>query len=198
MPPDLTFLRRLDALAEGHFQLASGRHSGHYVLKNRLTERPVEVDRLLRERRVALDALGPVDTVFTPAIGALPLAQQVGLVLGTRVVFAERDADNRLVLKRGFALEPGERLLLVEDVMTTGGTLKELAELARVAGADIRGVFVLVNRSASATWEGYPLQALATVAFPTWSPEDCPLCRAGLPLERPGTKRIVAAEAPSS
>lgn len=186
--PALAPLRDVGALLEGHFVLASGKHSGHYVQVARLAEQPAKLGALLEQHRDALAALQP-DSVFAPAIGALPIGQQLALTLGCRSKFAERK-DNVMTLRRGFAFRPGERLLLVEDVVTTGGTLGEIAALAESQGAEVAGVFAVINRSGEPTWRGKPLHALFSLQFPVHEPSACPLCAEGLPTERPGSKAV--------
>lgn len=188
----LTLLKEVGALKEGHFKLASGRHSGHYVQTALLSQWPARLMPLLREARPAIEALGPVDTVFFPAIGALPVGQLVGLALEKRSVFAERNAENAMELRRGFELQEAERLLLVEDVITTGGTLREIRKIAEAKNARIAGVFCIINRSGSDTWDGLPLVSLLDVRFPTYAPGEVPPELAALPVYRPGTKQRLA------
>lgn len=186
----LTLLKEVGALKEGHFKLASGRHSGHYVQVAQLSQYPARLMPLLREARPALEALGPVDTVFFPAIGALPVGQLVGCALEKRAVFAERNARNEMELRRGFEIREGENLLLVEDVITTGGTLFEIKKMAEAKNARIRGVFCIINRSGSDTWDGLPLVSLLNIQFPTYAPDDVPEALAAIPVCRPGTKSV--------
>ncbi len=186
----LSLLKDVGALREGHFQLASGRHSGHYVQVAQLSQYPARLHPLLESARPAIEALGEVDTVFYPAIGALPVGQQLGLALKKRAVFAERNADNAMELRRGFTLQSGEKLLLAEDVITTGGTLKEIRVLAEEAGAEILGVFCVINRSGSDVWEGLPLVSLIDLQFPTFAPDEVPPELAAIPVYRPGSKKV--------
>lgn len=186
----LSLLKDVGALREGHFRLASGRHSGHYVQVAQLSQYPARLQPLLDSVRPRVGELGAVDTVFYPAIGALPVGQQLALALECRAVFTERNAENRMELRRGFELRPGEKLLLAEDVVTTGGTLKEIRPIAEKAGAEILGVFCVINRSGSDTWEGLPLISLVDLQFPTYAPDEVPPELAALPVHRPGTKNV--------
>lgn len=186
----LSILKDVGALREGHFRLASGRHSGHYVQVAQLSQYPARLHPLLESARPRIEALGAVDTVFYPAIGALPVGQQLALALQSRAVFTERHTDNRMELRRGFELHRGEKLLLAEDVVTTGGTLKEIRPIAEEAGAEILGVFCVINRSGSQTWDGLPLVSLIDLQFPTYAPDELPPELAALPVHRPGTKHV--------
>ncbi len=186
----VAFLKSYGALEEGHFILASGRHSGHYVKKGLLVQHPWEVARMLEQRRDTLEALGGIDVVLSPAVGGIAVGQQVGLLLHCRAVYAERGVDNAMHLKRGFEVRPGERVLLVEDVVTTGGTLGELRRFVERQGAVLAAVFALVNRSGSDSWDGVPLISCLQAVFPTFDPSDLPLELAALPAVRPGTKKV--------
>ena len=186
----IEFLKSFGALEEGHFLLASGRHSGHYVKKGKLIQHPWELQRIIEQRTEALQALGPIQAVLSPAVGGIPVGQQVGLALHCRALYAERNKENQLELKRGFELAPGERVLLVEDVITTGGTLVELEKFVTANQAVVAGVFVVVNRSGKTEILGHPLVSCMEVVFPTYAPDEVPPELAALPLVRPGTKRV--------
>lgn len=190
-PTEITaLLKEVGALKEGHFRLASGRHSGHYVQVAQLSQYPARLQPILEGVRRRILELGEIDTVFYPAIGALPVGQQLGLALEKRAVFAERNADNHMELRRGFELHPGEKLLLAEDVVTTGGTLKEIRRIAEYFGAEVVAVFCVINRSGSDTWEGLPLVSVLDLQFPTYSPDEVPPELAALPVYRPGSKKV--------
>jgi len=184
------FLAAYGAMKRGHFVLASGRHSAHYVNKSKLVERPRELDLMIRQRSEELAALGRIDLVLSPAMGGVPVGQQVGLVLGARAIYSERDADDAMVLKRGFGVGEGERVLLVEDVITTGGTLKELRRFVEGEGAEIAGVFAIVNRSGRREWSGFPLVSCIELEFPTYAVDEVPGWLAEIEAERPGTKKV--------
>ncbi len=187
----LALLKDVGALKEGHFLLASGRHSAHYVQVAQLSQYPARLQPWLENAVSALkEELGSIDAAFYPAIGALPVGQQMGLALNTRAVFAERNAENEMILRRGFELHAGERLLLVEDVVTTGGTLKEIKVIAEEAGAELAGVFCVINRSGKDSWEGLPLRSLIDLQFPTYAEDELPSELAAIPISRPGTKKI--------
>lgn len=193
MPPPTeitSLLKEVGALREGHFKLASGRHSGHYVQVAQLSQYPARLMPFLEAARPRIEALGPIDTVFFPAIGALPVGQLVGLALQKRAIFTERNAENAMELRRGFEIHQGESLLLVEDVITTGGTLREIRGMAEAKQARIAGVFCIINRSGSPTWEGLPLVSLLDVQFPTYAPDEVPPELAAIPVYRPGSKKV--------
>ncbi len=192
MTPDdiLSILKDVGALREGHFKLASGRHSAHYVQVAQLSQYPARLQPLLDSVRERIEDLGEIDSVFYPAIGALPVGQQLGLALEKRAVFAERNPQNEMVLRRGFELHAGEKLLMAEDVITTGGTLKEIRVIAEKAGAEILGVFCVINRSGASTWEGLPLISLIDLQFPTYAEDEIPPELAEIPVYRPGSKQV--------
>jgi len=183
-------LKAYGALVEGHFQLASGRHSGHYVKKGQLIQYPAQLQEMINQRVDAMRGLGRIDVVLSPAVGGIPVGQQVGLALNARTIYAERGADNELELKRGFSIEPGERVLMVEDVITTGGTLEELEQFVGKFGGEVAGVFVVVNRSGRDEILGHPMVSCMDIVFPTYAPDEVPAELAAIPAVRPGTKKV--------
>lgn len=182
MTEALALLRRRGAVRSGHFLLSSGRHSDTYVEKARVFEDPEATVDLAREIASWYER---VQAVVSPAVGALPLGFAVALAAGSRFLYAERE-DGRMTLRRGFLIHPGERVLVVEDVVTTGGSAAEVWDLAGSLGADRLGVAALVDRSTAEL--PFPLRALATVRADTFDPEDCPLCAQGLAVEAPGSR----------
>jgi orotate phosphoribosyltransferase len=187
----IELLKDYGAVEEGHFILASGKHSAFYVKKGKLVQHPWELQRMIEQVVPRLNALGGVDVVLSPAMGGVPVGQQVGLALHARTIYAERNAaTNQLELKRGFEIKPGERLLLVEDVITTGGTLLELTDFIESQGGVVAGVFVVVNRSGKETVGDYPVVSCMEVQFPVYEPDAVPDWLAAVPAVRPGTKRV--------
>lgn len=178
------------ALLRGHFLLSSGRHSGEYWEKFRVLQWPQRVEALCREiaRRFAGDR---VDVVLGPTTGGILLALETARQMGSRALYAEQEAGMR-VLRRGFALEPGTRTLIVDDILTLGGSLRECLDLAHEHGAAVVGAAVLVDRSGGAVELGTRLESLLTVSAETYSPEQCPLCAGGIPIRKPGTKQSSA------
>ncbi|OGH60956.1 MAG: orotate phosphoribosyltransferase [Candidatus Lindowbacteria bacterium RIFCSPLOWO2_12_FULL_62_27] len=188
----LDVFKTCQALKVGHFALASGKHSGHYFQVAMLTQHPRLLSRLIESAVHPFRTSPGVDTVLSAAIGGVPVGQQVALALGCRAIFAERHPDDRLVLRRSFSIRPAERILLVEDVITTGGTLDELNRLVEDAGAAIAGVFAVVNRSGRADWNGRPIEAILSMKLPVYDESECPMCRTGGFPVRPGTKKVAA------
>lgn len=187
----IALLKEYGAVEEGHFILASGKHSAYYVKKGKLVQHPWELQRMIEQVVPALEALGKIDVVLSPAMGGVPVGQQVGLALHARTIYAEHNAaTNQLELKRGFEIRPGERLLLVEDVITTGGTLLELTDFIESQGGVVAGVFVVVNRSGKQTVGEYPVVSCMEIQFPVYEPDSLPEELAAIPAVRPGTKRV--------
>jgi orotate phosphoribosyltransferase len=187
----IELLKGYGAVEEGHFILASGKHSAYYVKKGKLVQHPWELQRMIEQVVPRLNSLGGVDVVLSPAMGGVPVGQQVGLALHARTIYAERNAaTNQLELKRGFEIKPGERLLLVEDVITTGGTLLELTDFIESQGGVVAGVFVVVNRSGKETVGDYPVVSCMEIQFPVYEPDAVPDWLAAVPAVRPGTKRV--------
>ena len=170
---------RAGAYLEGHFLLSSGKHSPFYLEKFQVLQWPEETERLCRSIAESARGLG-VQTVAGPTTGGIIVAHEIARQLGARAVYAERTA--------GFRLNPGERVLVVDDVMSTGGSVQETIDAVRASGAEVVGVGVLVDRSAGqATFDGLPVIALWDVAIPAYQPDECPQCAQGVPLVKPGT-----------
>ena len=180
--------RRARALLEGHFRLTSGLHSPGYLQCALVLQHPREAEALglaIADRVRGLD----VQTVLSPALGGIVIGQEVGRALGVRAIFAERQ-DGRLTLRRGFALDPGERVLVVEDVVTTGGSTRETIDLARESGAVVVGAAAIIDRSGGQQKIDVPFHVLAEVSLPTYDPASCPLCLAGQPVVKPGSRTV--------
>jgi orotate phosphoribosyltransferase len=175
---------RSGAMLTGHFRLSSGRHSDRYVEKARVLERPEVAMALAREIASWHDG---IDVVVAPAVGALPLGFAVALAAGARSVYAERE-EGRMRLRRGFSILSGERALVVEDVVTTGGSAREVYALVQDAGARGLGVAAMIDRSSGDL--GFPLRAVLRVEAQTWEQEACPLCADGVSVESPGSRRL--------
>lgn len=180
----LELLIRRGAVRSGHFLLSSGRHSDTYVEKARVFE-DARVTAELGERIAAW--YPDAQAVVSPAVGALPLGFAVALAAGARFLYAERE-DGRMALRRGFALERGERTVVVEDVITTGGSAAEVFELMASMGAEPLGVAALVDRSAGSL--PFPVRALCTVRAESWTEDSCPLCARGVAVESPGSRHL--------
>ncbi len=189
-PEILQVMQSRGAVLNGHFRLSSGRHSDVFVQKFRVFEDPrltqrfgEMLARLFRERGF--------DCVASPAVGAIPLGFATALAADTRFVIAEREAG-AMTFRRGFTLAPHERVLVVEDVVTTGGSALEVVEAVRSAGASPVGVGALIDRSdpARGPLRGVRFEALLKLETTSYAPEECPMCRAGEPLTDPGSRRL--------
>ncbi len=176
------------ALMTGHFRLSSGRHSDEYWEKFWVLQHPQHVQTLCGEiaRRFADDA---VDVALGPTTGGILLAFEVARQMGLPALYAEKENGERM-LRRGLTLAPNTRVLIVDDIMTTGGATRECLELAAKHQANVVGVAVLVDRSGGTVVLGPRQEALLTVQAQTFAPEDCPLCAQGIPLHKPGTSVV--------
>ena len=184
----LELFRQVGALHEGHFRLTSGLHSPGYLQCALVLQHPREAERLGAAIADRVRGLG-VQTVLAPALGGIVIGHEVGRALGVRAVFAERQ-DARLTLRRGFTLAPGEKVLVVEDVVTTGGSTRETIEVARAVGASVVGAASIIDRSGGEQQLDVPYHALAGVTLATYEADACPLCAAGLPVIKPGSRVV--------
>ncbi len=182
----LDLFRRVGALLDGHFRLTSGLHSPGYLQCALVLQHPREAEAFgaaLAQRVFNLGA----QAVLSPALGGIVIGQEVARGLGVRAIFAERQ-DGRLTLRRGFTLEPGEKVLVVEDVLTTGGSTRETIALARAAGAEVVGAASIIDRSGGTHELDVPYMSLASMAFPTYEPTVCPMCASGHAVVKPGSR----------
>lgn len=177
-------LQESGALLKGHFLLTSGRHSDLYVEKFRLLEQPHYLDQAA-EAMVAGLKPDDVDVVLGAAVGGILLAGAVARILGKRTIFTER-VDGKMTLRRGFAIDHGEKVLVVEDIVTTGGSVLELLDVVRHSEGEIVKVVWLVDRSTKSIDFGAPGEALLHLAIDNWAAEDCPLCQQGMGLTERG------------
>jgi orotate phosphoribosyltransferase len=180
--------RAAGALLEGHFRLTSGLHSPGYLQCALVLQHPAEAEAFGAAIARAVRPLQP-QAVLSPALGGIVIGQEVARALGVRALFAERQ-DGALTLRRGFSLTPGERVLVVEDVVTTGGSTRETIAVARAAGADVVGAASIIDRSGGQQSLDVPYHALAIVALPTYQPDGCPLCADGTPAIKPGSRTV--------
>ncbi len=181
----LELFAKYDAYLEGHFRLTSGLHSPHYFQCARVLQYPGAAEKLGRALAGKLGEMA-VDCVLSPALGGLIIGHELGRALGRRAIFAER-RDGKMTLRR-FTLEPGEKLVVVEDVVTTGGSLLETVKMAEAAGARVVGTCALVDRSGAGPPPVPGLVSLVKADVITYEPENCPLCRRGLELVKPGSR----------
>jgi orotate phosphoribosyltransferase len=183
----IDILKEAGAFLEGHFLLTSGRHSDKYVqcakvfLDAKYSE-PIckEIADHFRDDNV--------DIVIGPAMGAVQLAYEVGRQLGCRNFFTERE-DGKMTLRRGFAVEPGERVLVVEDVVTTGGSAKEVVEIVKAAGGIVVGVGSVIDRTGGTMDFGVPFRPALSMEVISWAADEFPLCKEGLPYVKPGSRK---------
>ncbi|TYP52485.1 orotate phosphoribosyltransferase [Thermosediminibacter litoriperuensis] len=173
-------------LQTGHFILTSGRHSSKYLQCARLLQYPTAAEKACRELAQNFKDM-EVQTVIGPALGGIIVSYEVARALDARALFAERE-NGRMVLRRGFALKPGERVLVVEDVVTTGGSVKEVSEFVKSCGAEVLAVGALVDRSGGKVDFGVPSRYLLNLEVESYLPEECPLCAQGIPAEKPGSR----------
>lgn len=176
------------ALLKGHFRLTSGKHSNRYMQCAKVLQYPQHAGRLGEELAENWKDKG-IDVVIGPAMGGILVAHEVGRVLGTKVLFTERE-NGVMTLRRGFELKPGQKVLVVEDVITTGGSVKEVLEVVRELDAEPVGVGVLVDRSGGNADFGLPLFSLLQIQIETFEPDNCPLCAEGIPAIKPGSRQV--------
>lgn len=176
------------ALLTGHFRLTSGRHSSQYMQCAQVLQYPEYASRLCRDLAERFAGM-KVDTVIGPALGGIIVAYEVGRAMGVRTIFTERE-QGVMSLRRGFIIEPGEKVLVVEDVVTTGGSVKEVIEVVRQKGGEVAGVGVLVDRSNGKVDFGVKTEAVLPMEIQSYDPGDCPLCREGLPVVKPGSRQV--------
>ena len=184
----LQLFKEGDALLQGHFQLTSGKHSEWYFEKIRLIEKPAVLEKIVdllveKMRRENAD----FDYVVSPAYGAIAIGFLAALKMGKKFAFTQR-LEKKMAFRSGWAgLEPGARAVIVEDILTTGGSLQEVVESLRQRSITVAGIYVLVDRTAGAVLiEGKPVGSLLALKVEAFEPEACPFCRAGLPLIKPG------------
>ncbi len=183
----LHILEEKEVLLSGHFKLTSGRHAAYYMQCARLLQYP-EIAGPLCEQLASYFAGQGITVVVGPAIGAISLSYEIARALGVKSVFAERE-NGVMTLRRGFSVSPDDKVLVVEDVVTTGGSVKEVIALMREIGADIAGAAVLVDRSAGKIDLGVPLRSLVSLEIESFDEAECPLCKEGkTPAIKPGSR----------
>ncbi len=184
----LDLFRRSGALLEGHFRLTSGLHSPGYLQCALVLQHPDAAERLGRAIADRARDWRPT-VVLSPALGGIVIGHEVGRALGVRAIFAERQ-DGALTLRRGFMIAETDRVLVVEDVLTTGGSTRETMQVATAAGGRVVGAASIVDRSSGAAKFDVPYAGLLQMDLPTYEPEHCPLCARGLPVVKPGSRPV--------
>lgn len=183
----LRLFEEKDALLTGHFRLSSGLHSEKYLQCALVLQHPDAAGRI-GAAMAGLFADEKPDCVVGPAIGGIVVAQEVGRALGVRAMFSEREGD-RMTLRRGFSIEKGERVLIVEDVITTGGSVQEAVDALVGLGANVVGVGVIIDRSGGRASFSVPFKSLAKLEVDAFTEDECPLCRRGEPVYKPGSRK---------
>jgi len=183
----LRLFKDCDALLQGHFQLTSGRHSGWYFDKIKLIEKPAALKKIvdLLVEKIRADKLD-FGYVVSPAYGAIAIGFLTALKLGKDFAFTQR-TDEKMILRSGFAGLSRARAIIVEDILTTGGSIREVIACLKEKDVKLAGIYVLVDRSAGAvTIDGQPVASLLSLKVEDFEPQNCPFCKAGLPLTKPG------------
>jgi len=184
----LNMFEEAGALLSGHFLLTSGLHSPQYFQCAKLLQYPRYTTRLCEEMaRTFADE--KVDVVIAPAVGGIVVAQEVGRILQARIIFAERQ-DGAMTLRRGFTISPGEKVLVTEDVITTGGSVLEVVDLVEKNGGEVVGFGVVVDRSGGTFDMDVPVVSLLQMDVVVYKPDECPLCTDGVSLVKPGSRKM--------
>jgi len=184
----LDMFRRSGALLDGHFRLSSGLHSSGYLQCALVLQDPEIAEQLGQGIAARVRDLR-ANVVLSPALGGIVIGQEVGRALGIRAIFAERQ-DGMLMLRRGFTLSETDRVLVIEDVLTTGGSTRETIQVATAAGGHVVGAAAIVDRSGGSTRFDVPFHALLAIDLPTYQPDACPLCAKGQPVIKPGSRPL--------
>jgi orotate phosphoribosyltransferase len=184
----LDLFRRSGALLEGHFRLSSGLHSAGYLQCALVLAHPQHAETLGRGIADRTREFRPT-VVLSPALGGVVIGHEVGRALGVRAMFAERQ-DGEMTLRRGFVLGEADRVLVIEDVLTTGGSTRETMQVATAAGGRVVAVGSIVDRSGGTAKFDVPFASLLSVDLPTFEPDRCPLCAQGLPVTKPGSRPV--------
>ncbi|HSW49823.1 MAG TPA: orotate phosphoribosyltransferase [Bryobacteraceae bacterium] len=187
----LELFKQTGAYLNGHFQLTSGLHSPEYLQCALVLQHAALAERLGRElagRVREIIGAAEVDVVASPAIGGLIIGHEAARALGARFVFGERASDGRMTLRRGFTAGPGAPTVVIEDVVTTGGSTREVVDLLAASGARVLAAGSIVDRSGGQAAVGVPRVALLTLQVVAYPPDECPLCRQGLPVAKPGSR----------
>lgn len=186
----LEILKEAGVLLEGHFKLTSGRHSNQYLQCAKIFRNTKYSEELCAALAEQYQNDG-VQIVIGPAMGAVQMAYEVSRSMHCENFFTERDEDGKMTLRRGFVVNPGDKVLVVEDVVTTGGSVREVIELVKSFGGDVIGVGSIVDRTGGKIDFGVPFKAVISVDVQSWEPQDCPLCKAGAPAPiKPGSRKV--------
>jgi orotate phosphoribosyltransferase len=190
--PVLALFEQTGAYLKGHFRLTSGLHSPEYLQCAMVLRYPSHAETLGRNLAAKLQSLAhgkSIGMVVSPAMGGVIIGHEVGRALGVPAIFTERE-NSTMTLRRGFRVDPGTNVVVVEDVVTTGGSTREVIELLRQAGAHVLAAGSIIDRSGGAVDLGVPGAALATMRVTAWPQDQCPLCADGSPVVKPGSRAV--------
>jgi len=183
----IEILEKTNSLKTGHFLLSSGLHSDKYVQCALVLSHPREAEQLCKALAEKLKGID-IEVVVGPALGGIVMAYELARALNVPGIFAER-TDGEMALRRGFEIKPGQKVLVVEDVVTTGGSAKEVIKLIKEIGGEVVAVSSLIDRSGGKADFSAPFKALLELNIPTYNPEDCPMCKGGSTAEKPGSRK---------
>ena len=181
----LDLLEWSGAIMNGHFKLTSGRHSNRYIEKFRLLENPIALDKICFTMSEKFD-LDEIDLVAGAAIGGIPISVGVGRHLNSKHIFSER-VDGKMCLKRGFNIDKKQNILIVEDIVTTGGSINEIIDLVELYDCNVVGIVSIVDRNDKVKIFKYPYETLLNFPVQSWEKDNCPLCKNNIPLTKPGS-----------
>ena len=194
VPPSvLELFQNTGAYLKGHFRLTSGLHSSEYLQSALVLQHSKHAEtlgKILACKIAGLVGGSKVDFVVAPALGGLIIGHEVARSLGVPLLFTERDADRKMTLRRGFKIEPGSHAVVVEDVITTGGSTREVIDIVLENGATVLAAGSVIDRSGGSVDLGVPRAALATLKVVSFEPDSCPMCAAGEPVVKPGSRPV--------
>ncbi len=186
----LEILKEAGVLLEGHFLLTSGRHSNKYLQCAKIFQDTKYSEELCKDLAEKFKNDG-VELVIGPAIGAIQMSYEVSRWLGVKNIFAERE-NGEMTLRRNFKIEKGQKVLVVEDVVTTGGSVKEVLKIVEEHGGEVVGVGVVVDRTGGKIDFGTRIESVISMEVQSYEADNCPLCKQGLPLVKPGSRKILS------
>jgi orotate phosphoribosyltransferase len=189
----LELFRSTGAYLQGHFRLTSGLHSSEYLQSALVLQHPAAAEKLGRLLAEGVRKLThePIKLVVSPALGGLIIGHEVARALGTRFLFLERDpATSKMALRRGFTIAPGDGIVVIEDVITTGGTTHDVVDILRQAGGNVLAAASIIDRSGGQADVGVPRLALVTMHVAAHYPDVCPMCQQGIPVVKPGSRPV--------
>ncbi|MCK8827755.1 orotate phosphoribosyltransferase [Natroniella acetigena] len=184
----IEIFKETGVLQEGHFKLSSGLHSDQYLQCAQVLQHPIHAQKLAEGLAAKFTDL-EIDLVVGPAMGGVTLAYAVGLAMEQKTIFTERE-EGEMTLRRGFQINPDDKILVVDDVLTTGKSVREVIEVIEQNGAELAAVGTLVDRSNGQVDFGVPTESMLAVDVKTYEPDECPMCEQGLKIDKPGSREI--------